>query len=93
MDRHKNLLAILVFSVNVVTAQLPSKKNLFEFDSTSSPRWSSFENINAAKGKGGMENNGAKGHPSNGIEAGETKVLLNVQGQGIVNRIWATIMD
>lgn len=40
-----------------------------------------------------MENNGAKGHPSNGIEPGETKVLLHVTGPGIVNRVWATIID
>ncbi len=30
---------------------------------------------------------------SNNIEAGETKVLLNVQGQGIINRIRATVID
>jgi hypothetical protein len=74
-------------------AQTPGTKNLFEFNNNSSPRWSSFENITAEKGKGGMENNGAKGHPSNSIEAGETKVLLHVKGPGIVNRIWATIID
>ncbi len=87
-----SLLVLLSFS-SLTSSQSPSNKNLFEFDSSSSPRWSSFENITAEKGKGGMENNGAKGHPSNGIEAGETKVLLNVQGPGIVNRMWATIID
>ena len=76
-----------------VSGQALSSRHLFEFDSTSSPRWSSFENITAEKGKGGMENNGAKGHPSNGIEIGETKVLLNVTGPGVINRIWATIID
>lgn len=70
-----------------------SGKNLYEFNNNSTPAWSSFENITAEKGKGGMENNGAKGHPSNGIEPGETKVLLNVKGHGIINRIWATIND
>jgi Protein of unknown function (DUF2961) len=75
------------------TAQISSSKNLFEFDSNSSPRWSSFENIKAEKGKGGMENNGAKGHPSDAVEPGETQELLNVKGQGIINRIWVTIID
>ncbi|MEO5985301.1 MAG: glycoside hydrolase family 172 protein [Ferruginibacter sp.] len=73
-------------------AQTHSNK-LYEFDESSTPRWSSFENITAEKGKGGMENNGAKGHPSNGIEAGETKVLLHAKGSGIINRIWVTIID
>lgn len=40
-----------------------------------------------------MENNGAKGHPSNALNAGETKVLLNVRGPGIINRMWFTIND
>jgi hypothetical protein len=77
----------------ITIAQVSSMKNLFEFDNSSTPRWSSFENITAEKGKGGMENNGAKGHPSDGVEAGETQVLLNAKGQGIINRIWITIMD
>ncbi len=70
-----------------------AQKPIFEFDSSSTTKWSSFENIRAAKGKGGTENRGAKGHPAEGIEPGETKVLLNVTGAGIVNRIWLTISD
>jgi hypothetical protein len=74
-------------------AQPYSGKNLYEFDNNSTPRWSSFENIKAEKGKGGMENNGAKGHPSDALVPGETKVLLDVNGTGIINRIWVTIND
>ena len=40
-----------------------------------------------------MENYGAKGHPSDEIHPGETKVLLNTKGAGIVNRIWITIVS
>ncbi|MEJ7680591.1 MAG: DUF2961 domain-containing protein [Segetibacter sp.] len=92
---HKQFFFCIVACIAGITstAQTGPGKNLFEFDNNSSPRWSSFENITAEKGKGDMENNGAKGHPSNGIEPGETKVLLSVQGQGIINRIWATIID
>ena len=90
MNKKYFLLAAVAAFSTLCNAQ---SKNLFEFDANSSPRWSSFENITAEKGKGGMENNGAKGHPSNGIEPGETKVLLNVQGAGIINRMWATIID
>jgi Protein of unknown function (DUF2961) len=66
---------------------------LYEYNGNSKPRWSSFENITAEKGKGGMENNGAKGHPSDDLKPGETKVLLNVKGPGIINRMWITIND
>ena len=93
MIRQSLSLLVLLTCATLANSQSSLHKNLFEFDSTSSPRWSSFENINAEKGRGGIENNGAKGHPSNGIEIGETKVLLNVEGPGIVNRIWATIID
>lgn len=59
-------------------------------DNTDS-RWVSFENITGDKGKGGMENNGAKGHPSERLKAGETKTILNMDGPGIINRMWVTI--
>ena len=56
-------------------------------------RWSSFENRGGGKGQGATENRGAKGHPSDSIEAGETKVLLEADGPGVIRRIWLTIMD
>jgi len=56
-------------------------------------RWSSFENINAEKGRGGIENHGAKGHPSDVVRAGESVTLLNVTGPGMIRRIWITIND
>ena len=56
-------------------------------------RWSSFENLNGVKGRGGMENKGAKGHPYDSIKAGETKTLLDIKGCGIVTRIWITIRN
>jgi hypothetical protein len=55
------------------------------------PRWISFENIRGEKGRGGMENHGAKGHPSEVIKAGETKTLLDIEGPGMINRIWMTL--
>lgn len=86
-------IAYLLFICVTGNAQLPSTKSLFQFDSTSTPRWSSFENPTATKGKGGIENYGAKGHPSDEIKPNETKVLLNTKGSGIINRIWITIDD
>ena len=54
-------------------------------------RWFSFENKSGEKGKGGMENKGAKGHAFNSIKAGETMTLLNAEGSGVITRIWMTI--
>jgi len=57
------------------------------------PRWNSFENPTSGKGTGAMENKGAKGHPYDVLKAGESKVLLDVQGMGIITRMWFTIQD
>ncbi|MBK8884510.1 MAG: DUF2961 domain-containing protein [Bacteroidales bacterium] len=70
---------------------LPS--NMFEYNDNIEPRWVSFENAKGEKGRGGMENNGAKGHACDSITAGSTKTLLNVSGPGIINRMWVTISD
>ena len=56
-------------------------------------RWSSFENLKAERARGGLENRGSKGHPSDCLVAGETKTLLDVTGSGMVCRIWLTISD
>jgi hypothetical protein len=54
-------------------------------------RWSSFENLEARPGAGGAENRGAKGHAFDSLDAGETKVLLDLTGSGTVRRIWLTL--
>jgi hypothetical protein len=70
---------------------LPS--NMFEYSDNIEPRWVSFENITGSKGRGGMENNGAKGHACDSIRAGSTKTILKMEGPGVINRIWITISD
>ena len=67
--------------------------NMFEYSSNIEPRWVSFENITGEKGRGGMENNGAKGHACDSISAGATKTLLDISGPGIIDRMWITISD
>ena len=64
---------------------------LYQFDNNQETRWSSPENKNGVKGKGGMERDGGKGHPCDAIGAGQTYTLLDIQEQGIINRIWITI--
>ena len=54
-------------------------------------RVSSFENPNGVKGNGGKSNKTAKGNAFETIKQGETKNLLDVNGQGIVQRIWLTV--
>lgn len=56
-------------------------------------RWSSFENLKAAKGAGGESNQGAKGYPMDSIAAHETKTLLDVKGAGEIRRIWMTVSE
>lgn len=54
-------------------------------------RWASFENRAGAKGQGGAENRGAKGHAFDSLKAGETKVLMEARGAGAIRRMWFTI--
>jgi hypothetical protein len=66
---------------------------MFSYSDNLEPRWVSFENMNGVKGGGGMENAGAKGHACDSVGAGSTKTLLDMEGPGIINRIWITIND
>lgn len=59
----------------------------------SSPRWTSPENPTAAPGQGGLENKGGKGRAFTSIAAGGTLTLADVQGSGVIRRIWITIDD
>jgi D-arabinan exo alpha-(1,3)/(1,5)-arabinofuranosidase (non-reducing end) len=89
------LFCLPVISVFFACTSSPSKKenHLYTFNPNVETRWSSGENLNGVKGAGGKENNGAKGHPTDNINAGSTRTLLDIQGQGIINRIWFTIND
>lgn len=56
-------------------------------------RWSSFENPTAEKGQGGAENKTAKGHAFEFVAPGQNRILLDVKGAGVIQRIWMTISD
>lgn len=49
-----------------------------------------FENATMERGQGGKENKTAKGHAFEPCKAGETKVLLDVQGSGVIDHFWIT---
>lgn len=89
------VLTTLIFSCNPEkpkTAKQVLNAPLFEYQEIE-PRWNSFENSTSEKGTGGQENKGAKGHPYDILKAGETKILMDVEGAGIITRMWFTIQD
>lgn len=65
-------------------------KEVYQFDENSATRWSSFENIEAKKGKAAILNKGAKGSSNKPVKAGESVVLLDENGPGMINRMWLT---
>ncbi|MCX5660083.1 MAG: DUF2961 domain-containing protein [Planctomycetota bacterium] len=54
-------------------------------------RYQNFENPTGAKGRGGMENHGRKGHAFDDLKAGETKTLFQAEGSGVITHIWITV--
>jgi hypothetical protein len=68
-----------------------SLADLFRMPKNIQSRSVNFENKTGAKGDGGRENRGAKGHAFERLKAGERKVLFDFHGCGIINRIWFTL--
>ena len=66
-------------------------QSLYEMPANPQSRLSSFENPNGIKGNGGKTNKTAKGNAFENMEPGETKQLLNINGEGTIQRIWLTI--
>jgi hypothetical protein len=54
---------------------------------------STFENLNGVKGAGGKTNHTAKGNAFESLKSGESKTLLDIQGSGIIQRMWFTLRD
>lgn len=67
------------------------KKDLFTKEKGRKSRWYNFENPTGAPGQGGTANGGAKGHAFERWEPGETKVLMDQEGPGVIHRIWMTL--
>jgi len=88
LSRLSAVAVIAAFMMSPLAAQ-----ELYQIPPDMETRWASFENNTAAKGQGGTDNGKAKGHSFEFMAAGETKVLMNVTGAGIIQRIWLTISD
>jgi hypothetical protein len=72
---------------------LAQAQELYKMKSNVKSRLISFENRSGASGEGGKENNGAKGHATETILPGATRIIVDYDGVGIVQRMWYTISE
>ena len=82
---------LMVSSLLCFTARLSMAQQLYEIPATAEARLSSFENPNGIKGSGGKTNKTAKGNAFEFIKPGETKTLLDINGEGTITRTWMTV--
>ncbi len=75
----------------MITTIISQAQSLYEMPANPQSRLSSFENPNSIKGNGGKTNKTAKGNAFENMEPGETKKLLDIKGEGTIQRIWLTI--
>jgi hypothetical protein len=87
------LMQFVFLALACAPAICAQEQELYTVPADAETRWSSFENMNGAKGRGGAENQGAKGHAFEIVAPGQSRNLLDVKGAGIVQRIWLTISD
>jgi hypothetical protein len=87
------LLLALALALLLPVPALAQETPLYQYRSGEEPRWASPENPDAEKGGGGRENKGGKGHPFETIAPGQSLVLADVKGAGVIDRMWITIFD
>jgi len=85
--------AVVLFYVVGLTAPEIQAQEAYQWERGRSPRWASFENPNADKGAAAQSNQSAKGHAFDSLKAGESAVLMDYSGSGIIRRVWLTIND
>jgi hypothetical protein len=85
-----------IFALIMMLAGMPFpslSQQLYEIPNQTKTRWTSFENPSGAPGVGGKENRGAKGHAFDVIDPKGKKTLLDINGAGILTRIWLTVNE
>ena len=87
------LLTLLYAAVCPASATAQTGADLFTYKSDQHTHWVSPENPTGRKGAGGLENRGAKGHAFQPLTAGRTLTLADIEGAGIVDRMWMTVMN
>ncbi len=80
-------------SALIATAVCSAMEPLYTIDENATTRWASYENPKAEKGQGGISNEGAKGAPYVLIGPNQQHTMLDVEGAGIIHRIWLTVDD
>jgi hypothetical protein len=80
------LLALAMPAPATVVAQ-----ELYELPAGVETRWYSFENPTGRPGAGGQANEGRKGAATKVVGPGETVLLADIEGRGVVRRIWLTV--
>ncbi|MEP6627860.1 MAG: DUF2961 domain-containing protein [Ginsengibacter sp.] len=81
------------FIMIMLMPSLVQGQELYQLPADGESGWVSFENPSGEKGNGGKENKQAKGRSWDNIKAGESKVIFDMKGTGIIKRIWMTISD
>ena len=81
------------FILILLMPNLLNGQELYQMPADSKSGWVSFENPTGGKGNGGKENKQAKGHSWDNIKAGESKIIFDMKGVGIIKRIWMTVSD
>ncbi|CAN5455460.1 hypothetical protein BH10BAC3_BH10BAC3_24570 [soil metagenome] len=82
---------LIVCCIVCFTIQSSIAQALYEIPTNRETRLSSFENPNGIKGSVGKTNKTAKGNAFEMVQPGETKTLLDINGEGTVRRIWMTV--
>ena len=82
--------ALILFLSLCGASRLPAGE-LFDLPDGVHTRWVSFENPTGEKGQGGQTNQGRKGAPARPIKAGEKVTLAEINGPGVIRRIWLTL--
>ncbi len=80
-----------VFGLAIVSIAPGRAQQLYELPAGVETRWYSFENPTGQPGNGGQANEGRKGAATRPVASGETVVLADIQGPGVVRRIWLTV--
>jgi len=84
----------LAFFLIIFLANAAFSQNLYTLpENFRSSSVSSFENLNGIKGSGGKSNHSAKGNAYEELKAGQSKTLLELEGPGIIQRMWFTLQD
>lgn len=84
----------IVLALSMLMGSSVFAQNLYTLpDNFKSSSISSFENMNGVKGSGGKSNHSAKGNAFESLNAGQSKTLLELEGAGIIQRMWFTLQN